>query len=165
MIICLWGCLRYILSYTLRTYFLNWLQLSLFFFLVLRRWWSFVILRSSLFTTTICKCLDDLYKNWLTLLARNSDFLGKLLSVFCFAFDVCLRGENCKTVVKAVKLHKLCYDFRCKSRLGIFSKFSCKRILPVERAFPLFDLVLVVDRFEHAWSKLGPNLAENSICL
>jgi hypothetical protein len=165
MVVCLWGGLRYILSYTLCTYFLYWLQLCLFFVLVLRRWWSFVILRSSMFNTTTCKCFDNLYKNWLTLLARNSNFLSKLLSVFCFAFNVCLRGENSKTVVKAVKLHKLCYNFSCKSRLGVLSKFFCKGILPVERAFSLFNLVLIVDRFEHAWSKLGPNLAENSICL
>jgi hypothetical protein len=76
--------------------------------------------------------------------------LGKLLSVFSFAFDIGLRSENGKTIVKAVKLHKFGYDFSCKCRLRVLSEFFCKWVLPMERAFTLLNLILVVNCFEDA---------------
>jgi hypothetical protein len=76
--------------------------------------------------------------------------LGKLLSVFSFTFDIGLRSKNGKTVVKAVKLHKFSYDFSCEGGLRVLSKFFCERVFPMERAFTLFDLILVVNCFKDA---------------
>ena len=95
----------------------------------------------------------------------DPDLLRQVAPVLSLALDVGFRTENRQRVVKAVKLHKLSDHLGRKRRLRILSQFAGERVLPVERALALLDLVLVVDSLENTVAQLGAHLAEHTVRL